>query len=170
MITCASCGATNADGLSACARCAKPISRAGAGASAQNAMQDQQLLREVEDRQRLRRRRKIHAVTGAATFFLINILLGLPMSLRPVSLITNLITSLVFGLPIGWIISWQQGGVVRGALLSAGTFIVVRLILGGFAVAAGEQSGSGMLISALAWGIAGIIPGAFIGFHVESDH
>ncbi len=168
MITCGSCSATNADGIAACAKCGAALSESGAATGVPHALHEEKLAREVEGRQRIRRVRKAHAVVGAATFFLLNLLLGLPMSLSPFRMAGNLVVSCIFGLPIGWIISSWRGGMFRGALISAATFIVIRLILGGFEILNGAKS-DGVFISAIIWGTSGVLPGAFIGFHVDQD-
>jgi hypothetical protein len=130
--------------------------------------QEERAKRELRDRDRIRTLRKGHALTGFLTFFAINFLLGLPYSLSPVNLFLNLLTSAVFGLPIGYVISHYRGGMVRGALIAAGAFIVVRLILGGVDIFRGAPAGA-VILGAFLWGIAGVLPGAIIGLHVESD-
>ncbi len=161
MRSCAACHATSADGVAACPRCGGALTASGARASE---LRDDLLLREVEGALRTRRIRRLHALTGAMTFFLLNLLLGLPQSLAPGALIANAVTSAVFGLPIGWLISRRRGGVVQGALLSAGTFIAVRFLLGLLGGA-----GAAALGPALLWGLSGLLPGALIGLHVELD-
>jgi hypothetical protein len=157
MQACIACRASNAEGLVACARCG------GALAPALE-QRDDVLLREVESAQRTRRTRRLHALAGAMTFFLLNLLLGFPESLLPGALAANALTSTAFGLPIGWFISRQRAGPVQGALISAGTFIAVRLLLGLL-----EGKGGDALLPALMWGLSGLIPGALIGYHVELD-
>ena len=170
MIGCPSCGATNAQGVPACARCGTSLggTEASPGGPAQD-LADETILKNLEDAQRLKRRRMTHALTGAATFFLVNLLTGLPGSLGPGTLVLNAITSLGFGLPIGYIISRMGGGVVRGAAISGATFICARLVLAVPALVRGE-GGFEVLLPAILWGIMGVIPGALIGMHVETDN
>ena len=80
MITCTGCGATNADGIASCAKCGGGILKTNSSAARNNALQDEKLLREVNDRQSLLRTRKSHAAVGAATFFLLNLIMGIPMN------------------------------------------------------------------------------------------
>ncbi|MBI2970654.1 MAG: hypothetical protein HYY36_07920 [Gammaproteobacteria bacterium] len=127
-------------------------------------LQEEGRKKDLEWEQRRRRLHKAHAVTGAVTFFIFNLLIGLPGSILPVHLLINAIMSTLFGLPIGYLISTQRGGAVRGALISASAFIVVRLILAVFL-----SSGSVGIVTIAWWGIVGIIPGALIGIHVEMD-
>lgn len=162
MIACTTCGSTNALGLKACARCGGPLSGAGRSALAREAQEDR-LLRAVRDENRIRHLRRTHAVVGAMTFFLLNLLLGLPGSLAPANLAGNAVGSLLFGLPIGYLISRWRAGPVQGALISAGVFVAARLLIGWVS---GER---GTFIGALGWGLAGALPGFCIGFHVSSD-
>ena len=168
MIQCAGCGSTSAAGLAACAKCGAALPPGGASSALMDDAREEQAKRELRDRDRVRRIRKGHALTGFITFFVINFLLGLPYSLSPVNLFLNLLTSAIFGLPIGYVISLYRGGIVRGALISAGAFIVVRLILGGVDIFRGAPAGA-VIFGAFLWGIAGVLPGAIIGLHVESD-
>ena len=64
MIACAKCGATNAGGLSACARCGAPLTE-GAESPLMQEKRDREVLRDLDEADRLRRRRRAHAVTGA---------------------------------------------------------------------------------------------------------
>lgn len=161
MKECAACRSTSAEGVAACPKCGERLTSSGPRVSD---LRDDVLLREAEGALRTRRIRRLHALTGAMTFFILNLLLGLPQSLAPGPLFVNAITSTIFGLPIGWIISWRRGGALQGALLSAGTFIGVRLLLG---ILGG--AGEGALGPALLWGLTGLLPGALIGLHVEMD-
>ena len=162
MIACTACGSTNAAGLARCAKCGGSLSGGPIAAVAQ-AAEDERILREVHGRARVRRMRGLHAVVGAMTFFLLNLLLGLPGSLLPGDLLANAVGSALFGLPIGYLISRWRAGPVKGALISAGVFILVRLLVG---LASGER---GALAGALIWGFAGALPGFLIGFHVDQD-
>lgn len=162
MIACSSCGSTNAPHLRACAKCGGLLSGAPRSPLAV-AAEDGRILREARGQARLRSLRRMHAGVGAATFFLLNLLLGLPGSLLPGALAANAVGSSLFGLPIGYLISRGRAGPYKGALISAGVFIVVRLLIG---LASGEP---GALTSALLWGFSGALPGFLIGFHVDQD-
>ncbi len=168
MMLCGSCGSTSADGLAACAKCGRPLAAGRPSSSLMDEMREEQANRELRDRARVKFVRRSHALTGAITFFLINLLVGLPGSLHPWNLVLNLVVSAVFGLPIGYLISVRRGGVFQGALISAGAFILVRLLIGAVEILRGADAG-GVLLGAFAWGVAGVLPGAIIGLHVESD-
>lgn len=162
MIGCAACGSTNAAGLSACARCGGPLSGAALSPLKQ-AADDERLLREARAARRLRSLRRMHAGVGAAIFFILNLLLGLPASLAPSALLANALGSAIFGLPIGYLISRWRAGPYKGALISAGVFILARLLIG---LASGDR---GAFVGAFFWGLSGALPGFLIGFHVDQD-
>lgn len=161
MIACAVCGSTNAPTLSQCAKCGGALT--GARSALAQEAEDERTLRALRDERRIRYTRRMHAVVGAMTFFILNLLLGLPGSLAPSDLLANAVGSALFGLPIGYLISRRRAGPAQGALISAGVFIAVRLLIG---LVSGE---SGTFIWAVAWGFAGALPGFFIGFHVSQD-
>jgi hypothetical protein len=163
MIACPSCGATNAAGPAACAKCGASLAGARP-AGALEASRDEALLRELDQRDRTKRRRLAHAFVGAATFFALILLFGLPGSLAPSDLLVNAIVSTSFGAPIGFLISRWNAGPIKGALVSAGAMIVARLIMGLF-----TGGGADLFLSALVAGAGGLLPGVLIGFHVESD-
>lgn len=162
MIACSACGSTNAPALTTCARCGGSLSGAGRSPIAQ-AAEDERILRGARNEARLRSLRRMHAVVGAMTFFLLNLLLGLPGSLLPGDMVANAIGSALFGLPIGYLISRWRAGPYKGALISAAVFILVRL---GIGLASGER---GATVGALLWGFSGALPGFLIGFHVDQD-
>ncbi len=168
MTTCGSCGSTSADGIAACAKCGSPLGAGGAPGAASLAAEDERILREARDRSRVKSVRKSHAITGLITFFLINLLVGLPGSLHPLDLAANFVVSAVFGLPIGYLISARRGGLYRGALISAAALVLARLLLGIVDLARGAEPGA-VLLGAFLWGMAGVLPGAIIGLHVEQD-
>ena len=119
--------------------------------------------------ERRRKRLKGHAVTGVLTFAILNILLGLPGSLHPLRLVVILVFSAVFGLPLGYLISLWGGGLMKGAVISSGVFVLLRIIL---SVPALFQSGSPVIVlfyAVLGGVVAGAIPGAIIGWHVDLD-
>lgn len=124
--------------------------------------------KELDSRDRRRRRLKGHAVTGAITFFLLTLLLGLPSSLLLSSLIVNVVTSLVFGLPIGFLISWLGGGRFRGALISMAVFFLVQVLVAIPAMLRGVPVGAVLLGALLPCPLGGF-PGFIIGMHVEVD-
>lgn len=163
MIACSACGSTNAAALTACAKCGSPLS-GGRRAPLAQAADDDRIVRELEGRRRLRSLRKMHAVVGAATFFLLNLLLGLPGSLLPGDLVANATGSALFGLPIGYLISRWRAGPYKGALISAGVFVAVRIVIG-LVNGEGGLIGIGLLV----WAFAGALPGFLIGFHVDQD-
>ncbi len=124
--------------------------------------------RDLEAGARRKSRLMAHAVTGAITFFLLNLLLGLPMSLTLSVLATNAVTSVLLGMPIGYLISWFAAGRMRGALISMGVFFILQLIVGLAAREAGDTF-RGVIAGAALRCPAGAIPGWIIGMHVEVD-
>lgn len=162
MIACADCRATNAAGLAACARCGASLDVLRGGERAEEVELDL-ARRDLEGKARIRRLRRLHAFVGATTFFLLQLLVGLPDSLLPSNLIVNAVVSAALGAPIGYLISRWRAGPMKGALISGGVFVAVRLLIG---LVSGE---SGTFIWAVAWGFAGALPGFFIGFHVSTD-
>jgi NhaP-type Na+/H+ or K+/H+ antiporter len=162
MLACASCGSTNAPGVPRCAKCGASMAGAGTALAKENA-DDDAVLRELAEKDRLKRRRIGHAITGILTFFLINLLFGLPGSLHPLNLLSNAIASAIFGAPIGYLISRFNAGPMKGAMISSATFLVVLVIL---SLLSGEKPGAVGFIAAVA---AGAVPGYLIGFHVSSD-
>lgn len=121
----------------------------------------------ADDPGRLRRLRLNHALAGAMTFFFINLLVGFPNSFKIANLFFNLVLSALFGLPIGWLISKAGGGIYRGAMISAGAFVLLRVIL--LLPHLGDWGFSAVLAHALPWSLLGLLPGAFIGIHVQAD-
>lgn len=155
MIECSACRATNADRVSACAKCGAPLDGLKGGTKADDATEEA-VKRERDSDDRVRRLRRTHAGVGAMTFFLLQLLVGLPDSLMPGALLTGAIGSTIVGLPIGYLISRFRAGGIGGALISAAAFMVLGLVLG-----AGSRT--------LMWGLIGILPGALIGIHVTMD-
>lgn len=163
MLACRSCGATNAATVRFCAKCGTSLAGAGAAAVLQDA-RDAAVMADLAEKDRLKRRRLAHAFAGAATFFGVLTLFGLPGSLMPTALLTNVLVGAVVGSPIGWLISRWNAGPLRGALISAGTLFLVRAAIGWIA---GE--GSAVWLPAFVAGLGGLVPGALIGYHVELD-
>ncbi len=163
MIRCGTCGATNASGLQVCARCAGALDPLAVTPG-----EEEEALRSLREGERLKDRRKAHACTGAITFLLLNLLVGLPSSLLPWNLVLNALTSMVFGLPVGWLISRLGGGPWRGAFISMATFIAARIVLG-LPSLLGSGTMGGVLFAAAIWGLGGVIPGLIIGYHVKDD-
>jgi hypothetical protein len=125
--------------------------------------------KEKATEERRRQRLKGHAITGALTFAILNILLGLPGSLHPLRLVVILFFSAVFGLPLGYLISLWGGGLMKGAVISSGVFVLLRIVL---SVPALFQSSSPVMVlfyAVLGGVVAGAIPGAIIGWHVDLD-
>ena len=124
--------------------------------------------KELDAKDRRRRRFRSHAVTGVITFFILNLLVGLPQSLKLLNLLINLGASVLLGAPLGMLISRCGGGQWRGGLISMGVFMLLRLIL---AIPGLVQGGALFEIAAgaLMLGLLGFIPGAIIGIHVEAD-
>lgn len=118
--------------------------------------------------ERLRSRRKSHAVTGLIAFFAINFLVGLPVSLLPHNLILNLVVSAVFGLPIGYLISISGGGALRGGLISMAALMAARIILG-IPDLLNDVPFNDVVASGCGFGLLGLIPGILIGVHVSID-
>lgn len=160
MIECPSCRATNAAGLELCAKCGAELAGIRGGSKADE-LHEAAAKKVLDDRDRVRRLRRIHAVVGAMTFFLLQLLLGLPDSLMPLALLLNAIFSAVMGLPIGYLISRLRAGAIGGALISAAAFMLMGLLIGWI-------SGEGPR-QALFFGLLGVIPGALIGIHVTMD-
>lgn len=124
--------------------------------------------KDLDSKDRRKRRRIAHAITGVITIFLINTLFGLPETLKLLPILLNLGVSLVFGLPIGFLISHFGGGQWRGGFISAGVFFVARLLLSIPDLVRGGSFAGAMGI-ALILGLLGFIPGAIIGMHVDVD-
>jgi hypothetical protein len=163
MLECRSCGATNAGTVRFCAKCGTSLAGAGVAPALQDA-RDEDVISDLARRDRLRRRRLSHAFAGAATFFGVLTLFGLPGSLMPTALLTHALVGAVIGSPIGWLISRLNAGPIQGALLSAGTLFLVRAVTGWIG---GE--GSSVWLGAFVAGLGGLVPGALIGYHVELD-
>jgi hypothetical protein len=123
---------------------------------------------EIETVARRRRRLKSHAITGAITFFLLSLLLGLPLSLRISALLVNLFTSMLFGIPAGFLISWLHAGRMKGAFICMGVFFVLEVIMGLVTREAGDALRD-VMAGALIRSPAGALPGWIIGLHVEVD-
>lgn len=155
MIACADCRATNAAGLAACARCGASLDVLRGGERAEEVELDL-ARRDLEGKARIRRLRRLHAFVGATTFFLLQLLVGLPDSLLPSNLIVNAVVSAALGAPIGYLISRWRAGPLKGALISAGVFALLGLVLAG-------------PLQAFVWATCGLLPGCLIGYHVEMD-
>lgn len=165
---CPMCGAATADDATECPTCtatlrfAAPIQTAATNNPIRNPVVEQVGDEAAEDRtwERYNRsRHRNHAITGILTFALLSILLGLPESLSPLSLLKILAASTLMGAPIGYLISRVGGNWKKGALISSLAFTVLFLILSG---------GEGSLLSNLGVGaFVGFVPGAIIGWHVE---
>ena len=124
--------------------------------------------RDLDTASRRKGRLKAHAITGAITFFLLGLLLGLPTSLRPTALVVNAVTSVLFGAPLGFLISWFSAGRIQGALIAMGGFFVILVIVGLFTHDP-EASWQSVLGGAFIRCPAGALPGWIIGLHVEVD-
>lgn len=159
---CKACGATNAPSVPFCAKCGASMAGAGTALAKENA-NDDAILRELAEKDRLKRRRIGHAITGILTFFLLNLLFGLPGSLHPSNLLSNAIGSAIVGAPIGYLISRFNAGPMKGAMISSGAFLAILVVL---SLVSGERIGAFGLLAAV---MAGAAPGYLIGFHVQSD-
>jgi len=122
----------------------------------------------LDEADRLRSKRRAHAITGGITFLLLNLILGFPESFRVVSLVMNVLTSAFFGLPIGYLISRLGGGPYLGAAVSVGAFFGVRLVMGVPALLGGADFGSVAGWAAVT-SLSGAAAGAIIGLHVKMD-
>jgi hypothetical protein len=123
---------------------------------------------DLDARARRKRRLQGHALTGALTFFVLGILLGLPMSLRPGELLFNALISVVLGAPLGFAISWFNAGRLKGALISMGGFFILMVIEGLIRNDPGV-SFNGLLGASFLRCPPGALPGWIIGLHVEVD-
>ena len=122
------------------------------------------LVTHAEDsrRNRARERRGSHALTGILLIAILLLVLGLPCSLFPSSLLLIAIQAVVIGGPLGWLVSAAGGGLLTGAAIGAGGGVVLAVVGGLF--------GSGPLLSAVLAGFgSGLVPGAIMGWHVEHD-
>ena len=128
-------------------------------------MRDERERREQHFKANRRIRLRNHAIAGAAIFFILSCLFGLPESLYPGQLARNLGLSVLFGMPIGFTISYMGGGVWRGALISGSTFACLSILL--------AFLGEGKLLFDIPWIVAsfalGAIPGIIIAYHVDLD-
>ena len=111
---------------------------------------------------RRRRRQREHAIIGLVSVLGFQLLFAFPSSF--LDLVVTIISSLVIGLPMGFIISRAGGGMHRGALIGAAW--VVALVMLVQVVMTGQIA----ILGAIAGGLlAGGLPGAVIGTHVELD-
>ena len=163
MLSCMACGSTNAASVRACAKCGASLAGAGTAGTLQ-ASRDDALVRELDDLDRLKRRRRTHAIVGALTFFILILLFGLPHSLMPTELIWNAVVSTILGTPIGYLISRWNAGPIKGALISGAAMAVARVTLG---LLSGESGG--IVMGGLVGFAVGLLPGVLIGWHVEQD-
>ena len=171
-MTCSICGRDMGAGGYPCQHCGQTP----AGAPVRSAkldehreeMQVEGIRKDLDAKERRKRRRISHGITGAITLFLLSTLLGLPESLKVLSILSNAAVSLVFGLPIGFLISHFGGGQWRGGFISAGVFFLARLLLAIPDLLRGGSFGMAA-VGALILGVAGFIPGAIIGMHVDVD-
>ena len=131
-------------------------------------VQLKQAQKELDAKDRRKRRRIAHAITGVITIFILNTMFGLPETLKLLPILFNLGVSLVFGLPIGFLISHFGGGQWRGGWISAGVFFVASLLLSIPNLVRGGSL-AGAMGAALIVGLLGFIPGAIIGMHVDVD-
>lgn len=106
-----------------------------------------------------------HAVTGFLLLFFFSTLSGLWRSLLPLELLENLVLSALIGAPLGYAISRAGGGVVRGAAIGAGAFLLIATVQ---ALLAGAHF-PGALAPLAGSAAVGLVPGAFLGWHVEQD-
>ncbi|MEM7308238.1 MAG: hypothetical protein AAF682_16275 [Planctomycetota bacterium] len=123
-------------------------------------------------RNRLYRRRMFqrwvrHGVAGAAATFLFHTLVGLPDSLLIGPVLAHLIGSAIFGFPLGFLISRSQADVFRGMIYGA-AFGALQGIPA-FALT-GVTGPTAFGIPTLLIGVCGgVLPGAFLGMHVQSN-
>lgn len=171
-MTCAVCGRDMGSAGYPCLHCGQTP----AGAPARSAklddhreeMQVEVIRKDLDAKERRKRRRISHGITGAITLFLLSTLLGLPESLKVLTILANAGVSLVFGLPIGFLISHFGGGQWRGGFISAGVFFIARLLVSIPDLVRGSSFGGAAAV-ALIVGVLGFIPGAIIGMHVDVD-
>ena len=173
---CPSCGHEERDDVFVCSLCSNLLQKEGKVPGTTEARVPSNVLdelkKEKEQREKAkdewrRQRLKGHAITGALTFSILNILFGLPSSLLPLNLLATVAFSTVVGLPIGYLISSRGGGVLKGACMSAGAFALMRLIISVPDLMSSGDVGA-ILFRALSVGVLmGAIPGAIIGWHVE---
>jgi hypothetical protein len=111
-----------------------------------------------------------HGWTGVWTVFGLTVLFGLPASLHPFALLSNAIASVLFGFPLGFLASYGRLGMYKGAMLGAAIGALFAIPGALLIVAGGGNVSLAILPALLLRGVlAGIIPGACIGMHVESD-
>lgn len=153
MIICPRCSRIHGDQDGRCIAC---------GASLLGITPDQ--TQEQARRLRAKRRLQGHLLTGAILCFALPTLIGLPFSLRPLQLASNLLFGAVFGVPLGYLVSAYARTAVGGALIGCGVGLVycaVGMLLVGMPFS----------ITALLAGmiIIGVVPGAIMGWHVGMD-
>ena len=127
--------------------------------------------RERKSKEYRRYKMRDHGITGIITFFILNLLIGLPGSLFPLQLLLNAVLSAIFGFPVGYLISRWGGGIGRGVLISSGFFALLLLVTSAPSFFSGNITwnvfGLWIGITLLKGLILGIIPGAIIGYHVH---
>lgn len=125
--------------------------------------EEEDLRREEAAMQRSRDASIRHALTGAMTFAILQLVLGFPVSILPLSLLENAVTSCLFGAPVGYWIGRVGGGVWRGAAISSFVFTGTRLV----AMWLSGSTPSAFWLTVLLVAFAGALPGIIIGWHVE---
>lgn len=171
-MTCAVCNKEMGQPAYPCPWCGQTPAAAPTGSPRLDDFREEMALekakRDLEGGAARKRRLRSHAIAGAITFFLLELLLGLPMSLRPAALLVNAILSVLFGAPLGFTISWYAAGRIKGALISmAGFFILIAVV--GFLTMDPDTKVGEVLGGALLRCPAGALPGWIIGLHVEVD-
>lgn len=174
---CPSCGYEQKDDATVCGLCSKllqpdekapePQKVGGLPPHVQEEMEREEKLKQEQWEERRRERLKSHAITGAITFALINIIFGFPGSFHPFTLLKILFLSALFGLPLGYIISVRNGGLIQGALISSGVFALLRVVLSIPTIFQSNNPGVVLLSAAIGGILIGAIPGGIIGWHVD---
>lgn len=152
MLICTSCWSTNPDKASRCEKCRTSLLGITAAQNSENV-----------GAWRERRRRRSHMITGIILCFGLPTLFGLPSSLLPGGILTNLLYGVVFGAPLGYCVSRFADSTLGGAAIGCGIGIFYCIVT--MALAGGPVT-----VGAVLLGIGtGILPGAIMGMHVSLD-
>ncbi len=110
-----------------------------------------------------------HPVAGALLYATMLTLFGLPGSLHPVNLLTNLGISVLFGAPMGFLISVVRGGQFMGGVVGTGFMFVAMILLRVLEHGWGVPPVGGLFWLLVISILSGGLPGLLIGFHVKID-
>ena len=171
---CPSCSSDNDDASLSCNLCGKVL-KADAHEDKLAELRREYAVKEAERERKSKEYRrykmKDHGITGIITFFILNLLIGLPRSLHPLQLLLNVIVSVIFGFPVGYLISRWGGGIGRGVLISSGFFALLLLVTSAPSFFSGNITwhlfSVWIVFTSIKGLIVGCIPGAIIGYHVK---